>query len=245
MLSLMTFYYKRTRFSIGFVFFTLAKALLYESIQMWAKGFKGYSSKKQNIMDLIGYISGIVWNSLYLVALSKAKHSLGETLTDDEIFRAADSLATTLMKKSALNLFMMIAWSFAVLLRGLDLFLLFERTRNFYVILLESFKDSKYFMILVIYICFFFALIQSLIDIGNENKLNIFELALVVFQDSLGAFSAPDRDEIEDFWKRLANWWNFIMFLLASNIVVLNSLIAIIGDSYEKVQLDQAFYDAV
>jgi len=33
--------------------------------------------------------------------------------------------------------------------------------------------------------------------------------------------------------------------MFVTNIVLLNSLIAIIGDSYEKVQLDQAYYDTV
>ena len=50
---------------------------------------------------------------------------------------------------------MMIFWSVTVLVRGLDTFLLFEGTRNFYVILLESFNDSKKFLIIVLYICYF------------------------------------------------------------------------------------------
>lgn len=54
-------------------------------------------------------------------------------------------------------------WGFTVLLRGLDLFLLFERVRNFYVILMESWKDSKPFLILVFYICFVFALVTALL----------------------------------------------------------------------------------
>ena len=35
-----------------------------------------------------------------------------------------------------------------------------------------------------------------------------------------------------------------VLLLLVSNIIVLNSLIAIIGDSFDKVQSEKAFFDA-
>ena len=76
---------------------------------------------------------------------------------------------------------MMIFWSVTVLTRGLDTFLLFESTRNFYVILLESFNDSKEFLAIVMYICYFFAFVYSVIDIGNENDANLFERGMIVF----------------------------------------------------------------
>ena len=43
----------------------------------------------------------------------------------------------------------------------------------------------------------------------------------------------------------MAFWSFFIIFLTVTNIIGINSLIAIIGDSYDKTQVDQAFYDAV
>ena len=75
----------------------------------------------------------------------------------------------------------MMIWSFAVLIRGLDLFLLFESVRNDYVILVESFKDSKAFLIIVTYICYVFGVVNSLLLIGDQDKSGLLELILTVF----------------------------------------------------------------
>ena len=59
----------------------------------------------------------------------------------------------------------------SVLIKNLDAFLLIPQVRGFYIILKESYKDAKGFMIIVGYICYVFALVTSLIDIGDESKL--------------------------------------------------------------------------
>ena len=140
---------------------------------------------------------------------------------------------------------MMILWSLAVMLRGLDNCLLVSSLRSYFVILLESLKDSKAFLLIVAYNCFVFALVYSLIAIGDLEKLPLIELVFIVFQDSLGGFSAPDSEETNNFDLRMVLWTVFILLLVVTNIIGLNSLIAIIGDSYERVQTDKAFYDAI
>ena len=86
-----------------------------------------------------------------------------------------------MMRKNLFNLWCMMIWSFAVLIRGLDLFLLFESVRNDYVILVESFNDSKAFLIIVTYICYVFGVVSSLLLIGDQDKNGLLELILTVF----------------------------------------------------------------
>jgi hypothetical protein len=93
----------------------------------------------------------------------------------------------------------------------MDIFLLFSKTRSLFVILIESFKDSKAFLIIVAYICYFFALITSLIEIGDEDKLSLVELIFMVFQDALGGFSAPDKETFSNTGERMANWLKFLL----------------------------------
>lgn len=66
----------------------------------------------------------------------------------------------------------------------------------------------------------------------------------MVFQDALGGFEAPQKSEITNTGKRYAIWSVFSMIQIAVNIVSMNSLIAILGDSFEKVQLDKNYYEA-
>ena len=56
--------------------------------------------------------------------------------------------------------------------------------------------------------------------------------------------SYPNPEEISDNGLRSARWTLFILLLLVSNIIGFNSLIAVIGDSYDRVQTESAFYDA-
>ena len=148
------------------------------------------------------------------------------------------------MRNNLKHQFMIILWALAVLLKGLDVCLLFSKIRSYYVILIESYKESKAFLAIVGYICTVFAIVSSFITIGDEDNFIMLELGFIVFQDSLGGFEAPDKDEISDNLERMARWVIFILFLIVTNIIGINSLIAIIGDSYERVQLDRAFYDA-
>ena len=85
------------------------------------------------------------------------------------------------MRDSNTFRYLMIAWSLAVLLRGIDVLLLFQRSRNFYTILIESFAESKPFLVIICYICIAFALAKNMIEIGNEEKTVLIERFLIIF----------------------------------------------------------------
>ena len=111
-----------------------------------------------------------------------------------------------MLRDSNVFRYMMIFYAFAVLLRGIDILLMFPKSRRFYVILIESFKDSRPFLIIIIYICSALALANNLLEIGDKDKTMLLEAALIIFQDSLGGFSHPDEDEIKDVGLRFARW---------------------------------------
>lgn len=140
-----------------------------------------------------------------------------------------------MMRAKTKYLYMMIVWSLVVLLKSFDCFLLFTKVRSFYVILVESFKDSKPFLVIFGYICFIFALITSLLIIGVEGKTQLLELFMLAIIDSLGGFPVPEEEEIADDGKRSVSWVMLLLIILVLNIIGLNSLIAIIGDSYDRV----------
>ena len=71
--------------------------------------------------------------------------------------------------------FMMILWTLAVLVRGINLTLMFTGTRKFYVILMESFKDAIPFLSMIVYICAALALANSMLLIGEEKTTSLFE----------------------------------------------------------------------
>ena len=80
-----------------------------------------------------------------------------------------------------------------------------------------------------------FALITSLLIIGEEEKTSLPELFLLAIIDSLGGFAVPDKEETSDDGKRSVAWVLLLLLILVLNIIGLNSLIAIIGDSYDRV----------
>ena len=60
-----------------------------------------------------------------------------------------------------------------------------------------------------------------------------------VFSETLGGFDMPGVG----LEKKVGAWIIFIMLQLITNIVVLNTLIAILGDSYDNVMNEQNRYD--
>ena len=146
------------------------------------------------------------------------------------------------MRDSNTFRYLMIAWSLAVLLRGIDVLLLFRRSRNFYIILIESFDVSKPFLVIIIYICVALALANNLLAIGNEDKSSLFERALIIFTESL---TGPDIPEDDEAGLRYANWILILLLLLVSSIIGFNTVIASIGDTFDKILVESAFYDAV
>ena len=67
----------------------------------------------------------------------------------------------------------------------------------------------------------------------------------LVFLEALGDFSAPNASETPYPFKRFNKWLVLLLLQVITNIVALNTLIALIGDSFEKVTNDIESYDAL
>lgn len=62
----MLFFYERTKTSIIAVFVTMGIAIFYELIQIWAKGIVSYLSETINWLDIVGYLSGVLYTIDYM-----------------------------------------------------------------------------------------------------------------------------------------------------------------------------------
>jgi hypothetical protein len=65
-----------------------------------------------------------------------------------------------------------------------------------------------------------------------------------VFSYALGGFSAPEGYE-ESKPPIVARWINFLLLQFLSSIVALNTLVAILGDSFGKVMEGFIVYDTL
>ena len=86
-----------------------------------------------------------------------------------------------------------------------------------------------------------FGVSSKLMELGSSD-LGLIEKSLIVFTHALGGSGFPENDDSvleetfnQNFGKRLPIWFNFLMLQTLSSIIALNTLIAIIGDSYDSV----------
>ena len=75
--------------------------------------------------------------------------------------------------------------------------------------------------------------------INQDNKVTFLEQQGLVLVDALGGFDSPEVGED----KVVAQWFIFIQLQVITSIVVLNTLIAILGDSYDNVMNQADAYD--
>ena len=172
LLALQLFWFQRTPESIIFNYIALGIGLIYEMIQMRVYGVSGYFKSLLNYLDLAAYLSGIIWISYYIKIFNEQKSLLHDT---EDLNLAADLEATSQMRNDPMKIFMALVWSVGVCFRGMEFNLILSSLRTFYVILIESFKDAQSFLVIVAEICFIFALITSIIDIGDPDKLILLE----------------------------------------------------------------------
>ena len=79
----------------------------------------------------------------------------------------------------------------------------------------------------------------------TENDMMLIEYGLGVFLEALGDFERPSIENTPQPLIRFNVWIMFLLLQMITNVVALNTLIAIIGDSYERVQNDRESYDAL
>ena len=75
--------------------------------------------------------------------------------------------------------------------------------------------------------------------------MSLVEHVVTVFLEALGDFTAPNKDDTPVSSLRMNKWIVFLLLQMGTNIVALNTLIAIIGDSFDKVQNEKESYDAL
>ena len=125
LVSIVFFLYIRTTATIVLNFVALGISLIYELLQLWNLGLADYLADTMNYVDLLSYISGCLWINSYLYAYDLAESSLKNLGDVEEIHTLADQEATKKLRGSTKHLFMMIFWSLGVMLRGMDVCLLF------------------------------------------------------------------------------------------------------------------------
>jgi hypothetical protein len=83
-----------------------------------------------------------------------------------------------------------------------------------------------------------FGLAEKFMRFGEDNA-SFWEQGVLVFFKALGAFEPPPTGT-----ERVSGFILMLMFLmLVTNLIGLNSLIAILGDSFDKVMNAQKLYD--
>ena len=133
--------------------------------------------------------------------------------------------------------FLMVLWPLAVTIKCFEFFLFFDGYRTLYVLIRESIKDSVEFIVILVFICLVFGMVKQLIELGSSTgeSMAIIEQLLRVFLSALGDFTTPTKSDQPITLKRINSWIVLLLLQLVTNIVALNTLIAIIADSYERV----------
>eukprot|EP00347_Sterkiella_histriomuscorum_P020584 403337249 len=112
---------------------------------------------------------------------------------------------------------------------------------SFQVTMLQAvFYDIKYFILLYAFVIFIYGLIFTLLKIktSEENDdyqgINLFGYFIMAFRASTGDFQIDQFKELQEEHIIYA-WIMWISAVLFLNIILLNFIIAVISESYEKV----------
>ncbi|OMJ78838.1 hypothetical protein SteCoe_21282 [Stentor coeruleus] len=133
---------------------------------------------------------------------------------------------------------------FVTMVRGISYFRLFDNTRYMINLLSEIIKDMKSFLILLTYSTYSFALIYFIMinDIFKYNanadtsKMKSFsEYIALSYLLSLGSFDTKGYENFE--------WIIFFFASVINPLIMLNLLIAIMGDTYSRVAEEQEIAD--
>jgi hypothetical protein len=73
----------------------------------------------------------------------------------------------------------------------------------------------------------------------GDMEAGFFEHALIVFADALGGFDVPASGKDA----KTGAWALFLILMLITNVIALNTLIAILGDKFDEVMADKHLYD--
>ena len=121
-----------------------------------------------------------------------------------------------------------------------EIFKLRKTTRELYVILGESAKDSAAFVVIYGYMVSTISTIMKakLLRNSSDPGFPFYDRIFSTFALTLGFGYSPIADFEDGEGIQPGDWIIFILAMYVINILILNTLIAILGDSYDKVMLD-------
>eukprot|EP00347_Sterkiella_histriomuscorum_P006093 403354093 len=193
----------------------------YEFNQISRAGLGQYFSTIWNYIDIYGFVSLFVVNVYEAIEISAGNHSI---LADSSLVLV---FSLTIM---------------ALLLRGMSHLRIFDNLRYLINMVIEIMKDMSSFMILLIYWIFginivFFQLFlnkkisSAEIGEGHEEGQNLeyfLENLKMTYRLAFGDFSPDEYTSLE--------WLVFILSSVFIPLVLFNLIIAIMGDTYDRVQ---------
>jgi len=146
------------------------------------------------------------------------------------------------LDKNSLNDNLLIVGSLASFLIWIKLFYylrIFRPTSSFIRMIVEMIKDIRVFLMIFFIGIFAFANFYFIMDKGNKDKVIGFEKAsyidaiIYTYMQSLGELG---YDNFEDSDHPPLYWAIFFISTVLLTITLLNLLIAIMGDTYDRVQ---------
>lgn len=121
---------------------------------------------------------------------------------------------------SILLILSLVSWT-----RGISYFRIVSKTRYMINLITEVLKDIFPFLVISAYSTIGFGFILMLMDYNNNDFFSYFTLSYLI---NLGSINTPDYNSIQ--------WACFIIATIINPIVMMNLIIAIMGDTHDKVQ---------
>jgi hypothetical protein len=181
---------------------------------------KDYFKSVYNWIDLIGHVCGFTWLILTLKA---------GCYSDEE---------GELCLPGYVEVHLQVLWTFALTMRAMDIFKMYDDTRQLFSILVVSAMDCIPFLLITGGMIVAFAIIKAFLKIG-EDEVAFYDQLGVDFAYTMGGWDSPDVGE-----ERTPGAWTvFFVLIFITNLIVLNTLIAILGNSFDNVMTDGIVYD--
>lgn len=120
----------------------------------------------------------------------------------------------------------------ATYIRGISFFRVFKTTRYMVDLIIEVIIDMRGFLVLLVYSTSAFGVIFTLLPSAADSTVNSFTMSYLL---NLGEFDTSDFTAID--------WVIFITATIINPIVMLNLLIAIMSDTYGRVQSTNVITD--
>jgi peptidoglycan hydrolase CwlO-like protein len=135
------------------------------------------------------------------------------------------------------SLYIDLALALLLMIRGIPSFKIFDGTRHYIRLILQSLNNIKYFLIIFIYSTLFFSLLLFIVlSNDEEDKSNYFEVLKKSWALSVGGDMGIESQ------------YNIIFLVIFIStilnlILMLNMLISILGDSYDQFTIDKNMID--